>query len=319
MQKRMAMFLVIVLLAGVLPGCSWLNKSASPEPNPTGNNLTTETVKLYYGDSGNEKLVTEERQVSYGPGIDKYKLMLEELIKGPQTPGYRANISPEAKVYGTIKQNEDLIVNFSQEFNQFAGSVAEIVGIGSVVNTLTQFGDVKRVKILIEGQEYIGPSGEPRGFIEPFSAEAKPGELGEVSKEVILYFGNKVATAVIGEPRQLKLASDISQAEFIEQVLEELIQGPQRKDLSRTIPKEVKVKSVSIKDGIAYVDFSEEMHSKHWHGAAGEAMTINSIVNTLTEFAYVQKVKMTVEGQPMNIEHAILEEPVGRNEGMIGK
>ena len=65
------------------------------------------------------------------------------------------------------------------------------------------------------------------------------------------------------------------------------------------------------------MDFSEEMHTKHWGGATGEALTINSIVNTLTEFPYIQRVKMTVEGEPMNIEHAILEEPVERNEGMI--
>ena len=41
-------------------------------------------------------------------------------------------------------------------------------------------------------------------------------------------------------------------------------------------------------------------------GAAGEAMTINSIVNTLTEFAYIERVKMTVEGEPMLIEHVFL-------------
>jgi germination protein M len=315
------MFLVAVMLVGILPGCSLLNKPADPNANTAGNDQTTETVKLYYGDSGNEQIVSEERQISYASGGDQYRVMLEELIKGPQTPGYRANISPEAKVYGTIKQNEDLIVNFNQEFGKFGGSIAEIVGIGSVVNTLTQFGDIKRVKILIEGQEYIGPSGEPRGFIEPFSAEVKlaSGLTEQVNKEITLYFSNNNATAVVGEIRNLKLAADISQVEFIKRVVEELIQGPQQKDLYRTIPKEVQVKSVNITNSIAHVDFSEEMHSKHWHGAAGESMTINSMVNTLTEFTYIKKVKMTVEGQPMNIEHAILDEPLGRNAKMIQK
>ncbi len=319
MKKRLTWLLVAVFCLGIIPGCSYFNKPQNPEPNPPTNNLTTEFIKLFYGDEGNEKMVSEERQITYAPGTDRYKLMLEELLKGPQTAGLRRNIPAEAKVYGTIKQNEDLIVDFNQDFNKFAGSVAEIIGIGSVVNTVTQFGDIKRVKILVEGQEYIGPSGEPRGFIEPLANDSPAGLAGEITKPVLLYFGNNDAATVSAETRQLKVPANISQADLIKKVLEELIKGPQRPGLYRTIPAEVKVKSVSLKDSIANVDFSEEMHSKHWHGAAGEAMTINSIVNTLTEFNFVKQVKMTVEGQPLNIEHAILDEPVGRNESAIKK
>lgn len=47
------------------------------------------------------------------------------------------------------------------------------------------------------------------------------------------------------------------------------------------------------------------------------SQTINSLVNTITEFAGIDYVKMTVAGVPMNIEHAILEDPLPRNEDMI--
>jgi len=150
-------------------------------------------------------MVSEDRQITYAPGADRYKLMLEELLKGPETAGLQRNISAETKVYGTIKQNEDLIVDFNQDFNRFAGSMAEAVGIGSVVNTVTQFGDIKRVKILTEGQEYIGPSGEPLGFIEPFTNEAPAGTTGEVTKSVLLYFSGDDAATVSAETRQLKV------------------------------------------------------------------------------------------------------------------
>jgi germination protein M len=59
------------------------------------------------------------------------------------------------------------------------------------------------------------------------------------------------------------------------------------------------------------------MYTKHWRGAAGESMTINSIVNTLTEYDYIAEVKMTVEGEPLAIEHIVADEPIGRNESMI--
>jgi germination protein M len=319
MSKSLVKIFFIFLAAGICFGCS-AQKSPPPQENKV-----TEKIKLYYGDANNEKFVTEERDITYSEKEDRYKIALEALLTGPQNNNYRANIPSDVQIYGTIKQNSDLIVDFSQNFNRFSGSVAEIIGVGSVVNTLTQFQEIKRVKILVEGNELIGPSGQPRGFMESFSTEAnkanKKEEIPAKTKkeQVALYFGNKNDDAVVKETRNIEIASNATREDIIRKVLEELIKGPQRTDLVRTIPPEVKVKSVEIKDKIAYVDFSAEMHTKHWHGAAGEAMTINSLVNTLTEFSDIKKVKMTVDGKPMNIEHAVLDQPVERNRGMIAQ
>ena len=48
-------------------------------------------------------------------------------------------------------------------------------------------------------------------------------------------------------------------------------------------------------------------------------MTINSIVNTMTEFANIKRVMPTVDGGPMSIEHMVVEEPLTRNENIIFK
>jgi germination protein M len=115
-----------------------------------------------------KSLSQKKEQVTYREGEDKYAATLQELITGPDNQAYVANIPEDTGVYGTIKQNRSLIVNLSSEFLSFGGSVAEIVAVGSIVNTLTQFTEIERVKILVEGEEYIGPSGEPRGFMEAF-------------------------------------------------------------------------------------------------------------------------------------------------------
>jgi germination protein M len=49
--------------------------------------------------------------------------------------------------------------------------MAELFSIGSIVNTLTQFEGVNKVKILVEGEEFIGPSGEPLGFMTEYPLE----------------------------------------------------------------------------------------------------------------------------------------------------
>jgi len=65
------------------------------------------------------------------------------------------------------------------------------------------------------------------------------------------------------------------------------------------------------------VDFSQEMYTKHWRGAAGELMTVNSIANTMTEFENIKQVMPTVDGGPLSIEHMVVEEPLVRNESII--
>jgi germination protein M len=301
MKKLICFALVIFLIIGGLTGCRREQVAAE----------TAETIQLFYGDANNEKMVAEEREIRYGKCDDKFAVALEELIQGPLDENLTANISPDTEVYGTILQPQEIIVNFSEEFARFDGSVAEIIGVGSVVNTLTQFEGIDRVKILVEGEELRHPGDEPYGFLETYPLD--PAEI-TTAREVLLYFSNEQATAIVGETRQLNVPRGISDEDLTLRVVQELIEGPQRQDLGEVIPSEVTVRSVNIADGISHVDFSEEMHTEHWGGAAGEAMTINSLVYTLTEFEFIEKVKMTVVEGPLNIEHVILEEAVGRED-----
>ena len=311
--------LIISIFGFSFYGCA-PQEPETPEDTNNGNQnqdnqKTTETIKLFYGDENNEKMVSEERDITYNKDENKYEITLEELIKGPDDEKLNANINDDTEVLGTTKQNTDLIVDLSDEFNRFSGSVAEIIAVGSVVNTMTQFENIERVKILIEGEELIGPSGEPRDFMESFPLDPRQ----ETTSEITLYFADQNATYVVPEKRTINASENINQENYIKQVVEELIKGPQTEELSPIIPPETKVISVDIENSIAHIDFSEEMHTKHWGGAAGEAMTINSLANTLTEFDYINKVKLTVNGEPLAIEHTILDEPVGRNEDMIKK
>ncbi len=318
MKKIFMVFLITGLIVGSLMGCATSedNDNQTNPPNQDEDTNLTKNVALYYGDAGNEKFVTEERQIIYSKYDDIYKVVLEELIKGPTNSKNNSSINKETVVYGTIKQNNELIVDVTQDFNQFAGSIAEIIGVGSVVNTLASLDDIERVKILVEGEEIIGPSGEPRGFMKAFNNNDV---MEPEAKEITLYFGNQDGTSVVGEKRTIVYDANLTREEFFKRVLEELIIGPENTNLYKTIPKEVEVLSIEIEKNIVNVDFSEEMHTKHWGGATGEAMTIAAIVNTLTEFYDVYQVKMTVVGQPMSIEHVILEDPIGRNEDMIQK
>jgi len=86
-------------------------------------------------------------------------------------------------------------------------------------------------------------------------------------------------------------------AEAAKASLEELINvNPSTSGAERVLPPGTKIRGITVKDGLATVDFSREvLHANV--GAAGEALGIQSIVNTLTEFAEIKKVSFLVEGK----------------------
>lgn len=134
--------------------------------------------------------------------------------------------------------------------------------------------------------------------------------------KLTLYFGNKDATGVTPEVREV--VKDKRTPEQV--IIEELIKGPAR-GLSRTIPEGTKLRSVTVKNGTAKVDFSREVQANHWGGTAGEAMTIDSVVVSLTELNYINKVQFLVEGKKEEAiwGHADTTVPFSRNPAMIKK
>ncbi len=307
-MKKFSILLCLVLASSLMfSGCTPTTEPIDPTVN--------ETIQLFYGDSNNTIILTEDRDISYLPTDDKYKLAVEELISGPTIPNATSNIDPQTVVYGTTIQNDYIIVNLSNHFAMFSGSMGELMAVAGVVNTLTQFPEITKAKILVEGAELIGPSGDPRGFMDSFPLDPN----STTTIPVILYFSDSNAMGVVAETRDLTVDGSITNEDLIKKVVEELIAGPNNMNLSKTIPAEVTVNSVTIVDQIAYIDFSAEMHTKHWGGATGEGMTYNSLLNTLTEFDYIDQALFTVDGSALAIEHMIMEEPMGRNEAAIIK
>ncbi len=274
----------------------------------------SESIKLYFAAKGNTGLGIENRDIEFKDAASKYENTLKALISGPSDSNkFETSINKATKVLAAKVENENLTVDLSKEFNAFSGSLHEAAVVSSVVDTMLQFAELKKVRILVEGQELVAPSGEPYGFME--FIDFNTGDMSE--KEITLYFADSQAMYMVPEKRSVFLKKDIKDADFYRIVLEELIKGPVSENLYRTIPEEVKIEYVELDGDLLKVDFSEEMHTKHWGGAAGEAMTIYSIANTMTEFEEIKGVMPTVDGGPLSIEHMVVEEPLTRNDSII--
>ena len=131
---------------------------------------------------------------------------------------------------------------------------------------------------------------EASSELEPLSP--KP----EERKKIVLFFLSEEDTFLHPEEREIAAYSSI--VHQAKQTIEELIKGSQIGYIS-PFPPETELRELFVtKEGVAYVDFSEDIVEKHLSGSSAEISTIFSVVNSLTyNFDSIKKVFILIEGQ----------------------
>lgn len=110
-------------------------------------------------------------------------------------------------------------------------------------------------------------------------------------EDVKVYFANEDGTKLIAKSKP-KAAQDKFRA-----AVNALIAGTGDKGAVSMIPKGTKLRDIKVEQGVAYVDFSQDLVKKFNGGSTGEIMLVASIVNTLTEFPEVKAVQILIEGK----------------------
>lgn len=136
--------------------------------------------------------------------------------------------------------------------------------------------------------------------------------------EMNLYFGSPDYKRLVIEKRII-VSEELSEEKVI---VEELIKGPRNKVLRTSIPPETRLLSINTTEGICYVNLSNEfLNTYRWSQQMNEAITIWSIVNSLTELNEVQGVQILVEGNKVDAieKYYSLKQPYFRNEELLKK
>lgn len=109
-------------------------------------------IKLYFARNDGMGLQVEKRPVKG----DSKEEAIKALIAGPENKNLAPTL-PEGVKLLSLKVRDDglCLVNFNESLveNHWGGSTGELLTVYSIVNTLTQFPDVDRVQILIEGRK----------------------------------------------------------------------------------------------------------------------------------------------------------------------
>ncbi len=159
MSKIIAV-IMIMIMAFAVAGCDKDNN----QQNNNGNNKVVDnnvskpvsekiTIKVYFPNSDATKLVAVDKTVKVA-GTTKYKAAMDALMEGTDDSKLTTVIPKQAKLLGVSVSGDTAKVDFDKglikHFN--GGSTGEEFLVGSVVNTLTEFPEIKKVQITIDGR-----------------------------------------------------------------------------------------------------------------------------------------------------------------------
>ena len=122
-----------------------------PEPvKPPADDMVS--VKVYFGTHDAKYVVAEVYKLKNDASL--LKRAMETLVAGPKSPDLVAVLPKATQVKSVAVIDKTAFVDFSREIAKrgYAGSATEILAVGAIVNTLTEFPDVERVQILVEGK-----------------------------------------------------------------------------------------------------------------------------------------------------------------------
>ncbi|MGN0243211.1 MAG: GerMN domain-containing protein [Lachnospiraceae bacterium] len=279
MKKWFSFFLMITLL---LTGCAKQNGKEEQNTRKTENDIT-----IYYLDLENNKLV-EEVYTLKRKDLDG---QLREVIAKMSNSDSIHKMSPIRKEIfeGYTVSKFYLKLKFQENYYNMDAST-EILCRAAIVKSFTQLQGIKNVMIYVDERPLINRKGEEVGILNERSFVDN--NEGTYYGETFLYFSNVYGNKL----RMYPVLLESSDSASIEQVIiQKLLEGPNREGYLRTMPEGTTLISVSVKDGVCYVDFNDKFLNKVED--VNSDITIYSIVNSLVELSNVNKVQFTINGE----------------------
>ena len=270
-------------------------------------------VNLYFANAEKNDLKAESRPIENISDKTKYvESVLTELLKGPSDSSLERIIPEKTRLIDAKVENSLATVNLSKAYLSEDGT-DNILARYSIANTLFEISGISEVKIFVDGVEIKNSSGEPIGTISKSNVVKNSEDLTQKSISVTLYFADDDANLVTERRSAPIIDNSVEKT-----IVTELLKGPESDKLNATIPQGTRLISVETKENVCFVNFSSEFVTKHSGGSTGEALTVYSIVDSLTELKNVDKVQFLVEGNKIDVyKHLEFNEPFERDDSMV--
>lgn len=279
-RKKTGLFLLALLLLMVgLTGCQKEKQEESQ-------------YHIYYIDKDDTKTVAVGYEPKSRTTEDFIPEMLKKLSEDTDDPGYHKSIPSGVNVESSKLENGQLYLCFNSAYSEI-DPILEILCRASIVRTLVQAEGIESISFYIGDSPLVDVNGTVIGLMTADSFIENPGEQINAiqTADITLYFANKDGSKLVQEVQKVRYSSNISMEKLI---MEQLLKGPLKKELRSAIPKGTKLVSVSVLDGVCFVNLNEGFLEPNYEIA--EPVVIYSIVNSLVELPNINKVQIAVNG-----------------------
>jgi len=284
-MKRGLLLLCIILCIIGCCGCD--KKEEQPE------NL----FPVYYVSKSETKIEMHPYALQEKEG----KAQIEELLRAMATPAakneYKAPLTMGFQILDYSLQNGKLLINMDEKYKELT-TIQEVLVRAAIVRTLTGHPDVNFVAIRVNNEQLFDNLGNLVGWMNADQFIENDGKEINTYEEVRLklYFANETGDMLMPTIRIKEYNTNISLEKLI---VEELIKGPNGENIYPTINPATKVASVTVKDGVCYVNLDENFLSQAY--TVTPEVTIFSITNSLVELPNVNKVQISINGDTSGV------------------
>jgi len=252
----------------------------------------TGEYQIYYMNMDKSMLVAEGYDSTGAQDEELIEELLTKLQSAPETAKLRQAIPSNVKINSFKVNGAYLYIDFNEAYKDIKPE-EEILVRAAIVKTLMQANVCSLVAFTVNSESLILHDGTLVGGMSADSFVENPGKQinSSVETTLTLYYANKSGTELVKETRNVHYSTNISMEKL---VMEQLIEGPKKGSSMSTLPSGTKLISVSVVDGVCYVNLSDSF--KNQNPEVNEEIVLYSIVNSLTELQGVTKVQISING-----------------------
>jgi len=281
-ERLINCILCLVMVISVA-GCG--NTAKEPKEN---------VVQVYYVNNDESGIIFQDYEVQ--ASMDDTDAVIDELLVQMETMPEK--LEYEAPIYGPIYLRSYncsgglLTLNFASSYFE-ADETTEILDRAAMVRTLTQVPGVDYVTFQVAGVPLADSEGNIIGNMSADNFVYNAGnEINTYEKvELVLYFATEDGQQLMPVYRSVVYNSNILMQRL---AIEQIISGPNNDVSYPTLNQQTKINSVSVRDGVCYVDFDNNFLIQPY--SVSSEVAIYSLVNTICAISDVNNVQISVGG-----------------------
>lgn len=279
-MKKIILGVIFAILFFTLIGCGEKDTTAS-------------MYNMYYINKDETKIVSEEYTPTATSTDELVDEFLSKLDENPNNTNYKKAKPDDVHLLNHSIDSGQVYLTFDENYYNMS-NVTEILFRTAMVRMLAQIPGIEFVsfyindKPLVDANENVVGVMTAENFIENTGDEINSYERTQLT----LYYANEEGNKLVETSVDVVYSANISTEKLI---IDKLIKGPTSDKVFPTVPPETKLLSVSIKDGVCYVNFDDGFLAHTYE--LTESVPVYSVVNSLLELGNINKVQILINGE----------------------